>query len=520
MSFAFLKLRIRRLARDSGLLLSQLFLCGALSAEPIQKVDIFLLFDDTGSFAAFAPTVRDIFSDLVDEVEDGLPGVEFGFGVGRFEDYGGDGWDFCSNHSEVCADDFVRRVSGRPFILNQPIIVEAAVGGRAERDALILESLSREAPGAGGDDPESHLEALWQIATGAGFDGNSDAVVNGLDGSQNAGSSGTQIFPDESGDVPAFSSLDPGVPSSGTLGGVGFRSDALKIVIIATEICSSIPFRSDSAIPSSIVGRYSTEAVADFACLSTIPGDDRFGLISNSSSFANNSVPNAVAPKGAASLPDTIEALNASDIRVLAMGPGLSPKAPGSGPAHEPSGFLSALARITGGVDTDGSPLIFDTGNGGQPLRDRIVQAILAAAIESPGCSQQDLTALFTSVDQGIQKQRRLAKKLARIVQADTKLKRNLKRFRNWYSKSIAITQSFPKQVTVCANEACPMNDRSNEINALATFSKKFSRSINTSLKNIPSRSLARRLRKKAETIQLQNTADVSQIPASTHLCP
>src|SRR5262249_22800468 len=53
------------------------------------QVDVFFLFDDTGSFSGFVPTVSTIFSGLVSQLESALPGVSLGFGVGRLEDYGG-----------------------------------------------------------------------------------------------------------------------------------------------------------------------------------------------------------------------------------------------------------------------------------------------------------------------------------------------------------------------------------------------------------------------------------------------
>src|SRR5712691_9206524 len=54
-------------------------------ATVTDQVDVFFLFDDTGSFAPFAPSVVGIFSSLVSSLETQLPNVSFGFGVGRFE---------------------------------------------------------------------------------------------------------------------------------------------------------------------------------------------------------------------------------------------------------------------------------------------------------------------------------------------------------------------------------------------------------------------------------------------------
>ncbi len=64
-----------------------------------------------------------------------------------------------------------------------------------------MQALSRSAPGGGGDGPESLIEALYQLATGAGFDGDNDGSMleSGL-----AGMVGTQTNPGSSGDVPPF----------------------------------------------------------------------------------------------------------------------------------------------------------------------------------------------------------------------------------------------------------------------------------------------------------------------------
>src|SRR5262249_33631178 len=126
----------------------------------IDKVDVFFLFDDTGSFAGRVPAVTGIFTQLVSDLQTALPGVSLGFGVGRFEDFGGSGTGFSGEFS-----------TGRPFTLNQPIVTTDV----ASFSTLISAALNRTAPGFGGDGPEANVEALYQIATGAGFDGNGNA---------------------------------------------------------------------------------------------------------------------------------------------------------------------------------------------------------------------------------------------------------------------------------------------------------------------------------------------------------
>jgi len=254
--------------------------CITLPEESIiENVDVCFLFDDTGSFASFVPTVTGIFADLVADLELALPAVEFGFCVGRFEDYGGPGTGFSGEYA-----------SGRPFILNQPVVTSADAGGDTARDALINTALSNTAPGYGGDGPESAIgEGLCQLATGVGFDGDGDSFTTGSTvGSQPAGALITQIAPDASGDVPDYASLDAGVIASGTVGGAGWRSSALRLTILATDICPVSAFDSALGIPATIDGAGGSEPVTEFACYNTTPGTYRFGYVSDSlTSFGN-----------------------------------------------------------------------------------------------------------------------------------------------------------------------------------------------------------------------------------------
>ncbi|MEW5979973.1 MAG: hypothetical protein AB1898_29605 [Acidobacteriota bacterium] len=330
-------------------------------AAIVDKVDIFLLFDDTGSFAGFVPTVSSVFSSLVTALETALPGVDFGFGVGRFEDYGGPGNGFSGELAQ-----------GRPFVLNQPIVTAATAGGTAARNTLITNALSNTAPGFGGDGPESAIgEGLFQVATGLGFDGDGNGSV--LD-SGPAGALATQTTPGNSGDVPSFSSNV--LPTSGALGGVGFRSGALHLVILATDVCSVASFPAGFPIPATITGSGgSSQAVTAFACSSTTPGSSRFGFVSNSKTLAGNTVLGAVVPAEGATVQGTVNALNALGIRVLGMGPSAAPTT-SPGPSFGPSVWLSAIARLTGAVDGNGDALVFDTSVPLPTLTTSIVNAI------------------------------------------------------------------------------------------------------------------------------------------------
>jgi hypothetical protein len=330
----------------------------------VDKVDVFLLMDDTGSFQSFIPSITNIFSGLVANLEAALPGVEFGFGVGRFEDYGGAGNGFSTDNLQA-----------RPFILNQPIVTAVTAGSAGARTALINAALSHAAPGFGGDGPEAPIaEGLYQVATGLGFDG--DGNGSKLD-SGSAGALTTQTTPGNSGDVPPFSSNV--LPASGTLGGAGFRSGALHLCILATDICPVAAFPNGQPIPSVITNAFGSSIPRTAFTCSTNLGSSRFGFVSDSKTKLGNTISNAVAPLGAGTVQGTVNALNALGIRVIGMGPSAAPTT-NTAAATTPNTWLSAMARLTGAVDGNGVPLVFSTSGSLSNLSASIVNAVTNTA--------------------------------------------------------------------------------------------------------------------------------------------
>ncbi len=87
-----------------------------LPSVPVSnEIDIAFLLDDTGSFdKAFGQTLAAIFDNLATTLQTALPGASFGFGVARFEDYGGPGTVFSEDLQQA-----------RPFLLDQPIVTAA-----------------------------------------------------------------------------------------------------------------------------------------------------------------------------------------------------------------------------------------------------------------------------------------------------------------------------------------------------------------------------------------------------------
>ncbi|MCA9194868.1 MAG: cadherin-like domain-containing protein, partial [Planctomycetales bacterium] len=312
-------------------------------------VDVFLLFDDTGSFTYNSPIVRAAFPNIISELQTRLPGIDLGFGVGRLEEYG----NFAAEYA-----------TGRPFILNQPIVASSA-GGYTQTDvqSAIQAALDRTAPGYGGDQPETVIEALYQMVTGAGFDGNNNGST--LD-SGPAGLASTQVSPGSSGDVPAFSSFvaDPtqGVlQPSGTIGGAGFRSGALPIIITATDTGFAYQPKGDS----------------------TIVGIDGLSLPASSIAYHGRGT---TPYSSGAGIQETVTGLNALGALVIGLGTNDSA-------AIDPRIGLEALASLTGAINhttttinngttnpiNPGDPLYFMIGSGGDPLVGNIADGIVAA---------------------------------------------------------------------------------------------------------------------------------------------
>ena len=113
-------------------------------------VDVFLLFDDTGSFTNNSPIVRAAFPDIISQLQSSLPGIDLGFGVGRMEEYANFAYEYST---------------GRPFVLNQPVVAASSAGYMS----AIQAALDRTTPGYGGDTPETDIEALFQLVTRQGL---------------------------------------------------------------------------------------------------------------------------------------------------------------------------------------------------------------------------------------------------------------------------------------------------------------------------------------------------------------
>ncbi|MBI1314162.1 hypothetical protein GC176_22945 [bacterium] len=309
------------------------------SGQPTTAVvDVVLLLDDTSSFQTAGDTVLTVFPQIVSALQAALPGSDLAFGIARFEEYTG---PTATGGSTTV----------QPFILNQPVISITTPGFQSAINA----ALARQAPGSGSGRDETHIEALYQIATGVGFDGNGDGDI------VDAGPAGlytTQTNSNTSGDVPDFASFMPDptgdpngpvLPPDGTIGGIGFRATATnRIVLLATD--GQFNFQDDGLSTYTGVGGV------------TVPATDF--TLNGSTGTPNNA---------GASIQNTIDALNAQNVKVIGLG-------------SDPFGFtniqvpLEALATLTGAVDALGNPLYFDVDpNNAGAISSGIVSAVTGA---------------------------------------------------------------------------------------------------------------------------------------------
>ncbi len=158
----------------------------------IDRADFAINVDTTGSMEGEIANIRSTLSTTI------IPGVaavipDAAFGVASFDDFPIEPFGFAQ------AGDLPFRLGSR--ITRDPMVAQAAVNGLTTQ--------------VGADFPESGMEALYQIATGAGvtWPGGSVAAFN-----------------------PALNRV-PGV-ADGTIGGVGFRGDSLPVVVHVTDAIS------------------------------------------------------------------------------------------------------------------------------------------------------------------------------------------------------------------------------------------------------------------------------------------
>jgi hypothetical protein len=172
----------------------------------IQRGDIACLHDTTCSMRDTLNATTDEFAAIVNSLESLIPDVEFG--VATFDDYAYGGMGSSS-------------WGDRPFILRQQVTDDVS------RVQSVLASLDTH---NGNDWPESSMEALFQAASGMGYDQNCNGTYE----------STTDVLPfiadpADPFDSGAGQSFDDTSSSGGQIGGMGFRDHALPVIVYATD---------------------------------------------------------------------------------------------------------------------------------------------------------------------------------------------------------------------------------------------------------------------------------------------
>jgi hypothetical protein len=129
----------------------------------IQSIDVFFAVDTTASMGIPIATLRSNLRDTIIPAVKKAAVKEAWFGVGAVEDFPAGGYGI----SKIRASS----IDDQPFILLSPMTADVMVA-QAAVDGLILPDFlpAIVAPrGAGGDQPEAYIEALYQIATGDGI---------------------------------------------------------------------------------------------------------------------------------------------------------------------------------------------------------------------------------------------------------------------------------------------------------------------------------------------------------------
>ena len=170
--------------------------------------DIAFVLDTTCSMSSFARQVAASFSGIAGEVAQRIPDVTFG--AATFDDY-----NYGTGANEMGAG------ADLPWILLQQ---------QTSDIGAVNDVLGRVQIHNGSDWPESAFEALYQAASGRGFDQSCDGGYDAND----------DVLPFIAGPGDAFSGVagdvyDPSVEGTGELGGMGFREEVLPIIIYATD---------------------------------------------------------------------------------------------------------------------------------------------------------------------------------------------------------------------------------------------------------------------------------------------
>jgi hypothetical protein len=172
----------------------------------IEMGDVGFLIDTTGSMGGTISAMKSEYSAMVTALSTALPDAEYA--VGTYDDYAYGSFGYTSG-------------GDKPFYMLQQVTSDTS---------SVQSALSGISTHFGGDGPESSMEALYQAASGKGYDQDCDRSYDSdtdvlpflADASDPFGGSGGQHYSSSS-------------PGGGVNGGMGFRDYALPVFVYATD---------------------------------------------------------------------------------------------------------------------------------------------------------------------------------------------------------------------------------------------------------------------------------------------
>ncbi|MFT7521291.1 MAG: hypothetical protein ACI9MC_003442, partial [Kiritimatiellia bacterium] len=170
----------------------------------IQKGDVAFLTDTTGSMGGTIAAVQGSYTVVLSDLTSTFDDVAGG--AAEFDDY---------NHASMGSG------SDKPFRLTKGVTTDHA--------AVSAAVLSWRA-GGGADGPEGSMEALYQAASGLGYDQNCDGSYDSVDDIVPYLADASDPFGGTGGEA-----YDATLADTGTRGGLGFRPYALPVIIYATD---------------------------------------------------------------------------------------------------------------------------------------------------------------------------------------------------------------------------------------------------------------------------------------------
>ncbi len=172
----------------------------------IEMGDVAFIIDTTGSMGGTISAMKSEYSAMVSALTTALPDAEYA--VGTYDDYAYGGYGYSSS-------------GDKPFYMLQQVTSDTSA---------VQSALTGIGTHYGGDGPESGMEALFQGASGVGYDQNCDGRYD----------SSTDVLPFLADATDPFTGsggqhYSSGTPGGGLNGGFGFRDYALPVMVFATD---------------------------------------------------------------------------------------------------------------------------------------------------------------------------------------------------------------------------------------------------------------------------------------------